>query len=52
MKLSNSNIKTLLIFSSISGNKKPEKIIYISGNRTFLYFRKNFPSTKSKKKLL
>ena len=27
-------------FSYISGNGNPEKIFYISGNGTFLYFRK------------
>ena len=27
-------------FSYISGNENPEKVPYISGNGTFLYFRK------------
>ena len=33
MELSSSSIKKILIFSYISGNGNPKKIIYISGNR-------------------
>ena len=44
MELSGSNIKQFLIFSYISGNGNPEKLLYISGNGTFLYFKKNFQS--------
>ena len=40
MELSSSNIEKFLIFSSISGNGNPKKIPYISGKKTFLYFRK------------
>ena len=57
MKLSNYNIKKFLIFSQkkaflifremelsyILGNGNPEKIPYISGNGTFLYFMKRKP---------
>ena len=32
MEVSGFNIKKLLIFSYILGNRKPEKISYISGN--------------------
>ena len=46
MELSSSSIKKSLIFFKkrafimFSGNGNPEKIPYISGNETFLYFRK------------
>ena len=54
IELFSSNIKKFLIFSQkkaflilremelsyFSENGNPEKILYISGNRTFLYFRK------------
>ena len=40
MELSGSNIKN---FSYISRKGKPEKILYISGCGTFLYFRKRKP---------
>ena len=46
MELSSSNIKKNSFiflkesFSYISGNGNPEKIRYILGKRTFLYFRK------------
>ena len=48
MKLSSSNIKKFCIFSKesfsyISGNRNPGKILYISGNGTFLYFWKRKP---------
>ena len=57
MELSNSNIKKFLIFSQkkaflifremelsyILGNGNPEKIPYVSGNGTFLYFMKRKP---------
>ena len=57
MELSSSNIKKFLIFSQkkaflifremelpyILGNENPEKIPYISGNGTFLYFGKRKP---------
>ena len=61
MELSSSNVKkfliifqkkTFLIFQEmelfyILGNEYPEKLPYISGNRTSLYFRRNFQSPKS-----
>ena len=47
MKLSGFNIKKFLIFSQkkayISGNGNPPKILDISGNGIFLYFRKRKP---------
>ena len=57
MELSNCNIKKFLIFSQkkaflifwemelsyILGNGNPEKISYVSGNGTFLYFMKRKP---------
>ena len=48
MELYNSNIKKSLVFflkkfSYISRNGNPEKILYILGNGTFLYFRKRKP---------
>ena len=61
MGLPGSNIKKFLIMSQkkvfpifremelfyISGNKNTEKILYISGNRTFLYFTKRKPRKNS-----
>ena len=35
-----SNIFLKKKFSYVSGNRNPENICYISGNRTFLYFKK------------
>ena len=64
MELSCSNINFSYIlskesFSSISENENPEKIPYISGNGTFLYFSKflifqevTFRARKNKKHLL
>ena len=63
MELS-SSVKKILILSYISRNENPEKIPYISGNLSFLYFRKwkpeitsyilgsNFPSSKKINKTL
>ena len=44
MELSGSNIKKFLIFpkeslSYLSGNRNPKKILYVTGNETFFYFR-------------
>ena len=61
MELSSSNIKKFLIFSQkkaffifqemkishISGNKNTEKYPYFSGNKNFLYFKKQ--KTRSEK---
>ena len=52
MERSSSKIKKFLIFqemelSYISENGNPEKILYISGNETFLYFTRNFQSPKN-----
>ena len=59
MELSSYNIFSKESFSYISGNGNPEKILYISGNRTFLYFRKilifqevTFGTRKIKKTIL
>ena len=63
MECSGSNIKKFLIFSQkkaflifreversyIPGNGNTEKILYISGNGTFLYFRRNFQGSKKPK---
>ena len=38
-----SNIFFKKSFSYVSGNGNPEKIPYISGNGTFLYFKKRKP---------
>ena len=54
MELSGSNIKKLLIFFYILGNRNPKKIAYILGNKNpekFLIFRKKellIPSLKEK----
>ena len=57
MELSNFNIKKFLMFSQkkkkkkktsyISGSRNTKKILYISGNGTFLYFKRNFQSPKN-----
>ena len=61
MELSSSSIKKFIIFSQkktllifremelfyISENGNPPKILYISGNGTFLYFRRNLQSPKN-----
>ena len=44
MELSSSNIKKFIIFSDIYRNENPRKISYISGNGTFLHFRKRNPN--------
>ena len=41
MELSGCNIEKFLMFSR--ENEKPEKAFYISGNGTFLYFKKQKP---------
>ena len=44
MEPSSCNIKKFIIFSYIYRNENPRKISYISGNGTFLYFRKRNPN--------
>ena len=46
MELPGSNIKRFLIFSYILGNRNPQKIPYVSGNRTF---KSRAPPPKKKK---
>ena len=36
-------------FSYILGNGNSKKILYISGNRTFLYFMRELPGSKNEK---
>ena len=45
--LGNENPEKIPYIFSYLGKQKPSKVLYISGNGTFLYFRRNFQGLKN-----